>query len=175
LEPFDLKELRIPIAQIPPAGTEIRVQTKFPEARTDVARYFPGPIDIQCCITVLGQEYWIEMLAGTEGEFECDRCCSSFSRRIQGEVKTLYTRETLKSGALDRSDIRIIPAGENELNLSADLIDALLLALPAKILCREDCAGLCPGCGADLNRTTCGCGGQEPDPRWDALKKLKRK
>jgi len=175
LEPFDLKELRIPIAQIPPTGTEIRIQTKFPEPGADQTRFFVRPIDVQCRITVLGQEYWIELLAETDGEFECDRCCAAFTRRIRGQVKTLYTREKVKSGALDRSDIRVIPAGANELNLSADLIDILLLALPAKILCREDCAGLCPVCGADLNSTSCGCGGREPDPRWDALQKLKRK
>ncbi|MBN1894148.1 DUF177 domain-containing protein [bacterium] len=174
MEPFDLKELRIPIAQIPPAGVEIRIQTMFPGAESNRTLCFTGPVDVRCRITVLGQEYWVELTAEADGAFECDRCCAPFTRRIRGQVKTLYTREKSKSGLPDRSDIRFMAAGTNELDLSADLTDALVLALPSKRLCREDCAGLCPGCGANLNETSCGCGTRKPDPRWEALEKLKR-
>ena len=47
---------------------------------------------------------------------------------------------------------------------------AVILELPSRFLCREECKGLCPKCGADLNAATCSCGDKEPDPRWDALK-----
>ncbi len=63
---------------------------------------------------------------------------------------------------------------EEELDLSAWAHDALALAAPAKLLCREDCAGLCPICAADLNEA-----GPEhthespPDPRWAKLRELK--
>jgi uncharacterized protein len=50
--------------------------------------------------------------------------------------------------------------------------DALLLDLPVAPLCRDDCAGLCPSCGADLNRAACNCDLTVPDPRWDALREL---
>ena len=50
--------------------------------------------------------------------------------------------------------------------------DALLLDLPAAPLCRDDCAGLCPSCGIDLNQFTCSCDMSIPDPRWDALREL---
>jgi uncharacterized protein len=49
--------------------------------------------------------------------------------------------------------------------------DALLLAMPIKVLCREDCAGLCPTCGADLNAGDCGCE-PVPDERWSKLRDL---
>ena len=52
--------------------------------------------------------------------------------------------------------------------------DALALALPAQVLCREDCAGLCPVCGADLNAAGPDHGHErEPDPRWAKLSELK--
>jgi uncharacterized metal-binding protein YceD (DUF177 family) len=51
--------------------------------------------------------------------------------------------------------------------------EALLLNLPLAPLCREDCAGLCPRCGADLNAGPCGCGSDERDPRWAILDVLK--
>lgn len=63
---------------------------------------------------------------------------------------------------------------EEKLDLAAWAHDALVLAAPAKILCREDCAGLCPICAADLNEA-----GpehhheQQPDPRWAKLRELK--
>ncbi len=51
--------------------------------------------------------------------------------------------------------------------------DALILALPDKILCRPGCAGLCSVCGKDLNRDPHAHGEEEPDPRWGALEGLK--
>lgn len=65
-------------------------------------------------------------------------------------------------------------SGDEVLDLHAWARDALALELPRQVLCRPDCAGLCPDCGADLNAA-----GPEhshertPDPRWDALRGLK--
>jgi len=61
----------------------------------------------------------------------------------------------------------------NRLDLSAWARDGLVLALPDKILCRADCAGLCPVCGVDLNREPHTHEGSEADPRWAALAELK--
>jgi uncharacterized protein len=47
---------------------------------------------------------------------------------------------------------------------------ALILELPTKYLCKEDCKGLCSKCGSDLNKGECGCNTKERDPRWDVLK-----
>jgi uncharacterized protein len=52
-------------------------------------------------------------------------------------------------------------------------LDSIVLALPDKILCREDCAGLCPVCGRNLNREPHGHEGEESDPRWAALAELR--
>ena len=62
---------------------------------------------------------------------------------------------------------------DDRLDLSAWARDALVLALPDKILCRPDCAGLCPVCGKDLNREPHSHGHDEPDPRWASLAELK--
>ena len=60
------------------------------------------------------------------------------------------------------------------LDLRAWAHDALALALPAQLLCREDCAGLCPSCGADLNTAGPEHGHEpEPDPRWAKLSELR--
>jgi uncharacterized protein len=74
------------------------------------------------------------------------------------------------------------PGAEEEMTtpyLTGDLLDTdrwgqdtLVLAMPHKVLCREDCAGLCPQCGQDLNVGTCTCAVREPDERWAKLKDL---
>ena len=61
------------------------------------------------------------------------------------------------------------------LDVSAWARDGLVLALPDKILCRPDCAGLCPVCGRDLNREPHEHEGEEADPRWSALAELRNR
>ena len=62
---------------------------------------------------------------------------------------------------------------DSKLDLSAWAHDAVALALPDKILCREDCAGLCPVCGKDLNREPHEHEAEQLDPRWEALSELR--
>lgn len=87
--------------------------------------------------------------------------------------------------ALDLRFVPGLPAWEEEeglystdpnvpdLELEAALREELLLALPAFPLCRPDCRGLCPRCGADRNEEECDCAVEETDPRWQALRELK--
>jgi uncharacterized protein len=59
------------------------------------------------------------------------------------------------------------------LDLTEAIRQYIVTAMPMKSLCREDCAGLCPTCGKDLNQGKCGCKQEELDPRWAELLKLK--
>ena len=58
------------------------------------------------------------------------------------------------------------------LDLSEAVRQYALVVIPMKPVCREDCAGLCPGCGCNLNREQCNCPSQPADPRWLELTKL---
>ena len=75
----------------------------------------------------------------------------------------------------DSDELRTPYLEDDRLDLSAWAHDALALELPDKILCREDCAGLCPVCGVDLNEEPHDHGEPEPDPRWSALSELKNR
>jgi len=67
------------------------------------------------------------------------------------------------------------------LNIAPRIHDAVLLGIPNYPLCSEDCKGLCPVCGANLNVTTCehvdslGQNDKSPDPRWEKLAALRKK
>ncbi|MDQ6916105.1 MAG: DUF177 domain-containing protein [Actinomycetota bacterium] len=63
-------------------------------------------------------------------------------------------------------------SADGQLDIRAWARDSLALALPAQILCRPDCAGLCPDCGADLNRDPDHAHERPPDPRWAKLREL---
>ena len=60
-----------------------------------------------------------------------------------------------------------------EIDLTEAVQEQILLSLPLRPLCREDCKGLCPGCGEDLNKGACGCSGKAVDPRLAVLGNLK--
>ncbi|HZJ27041.1 MAG TPA: DUF177 domain-containing protein [Acidimicrobiia bacterium] len=63
--------------------------------------------------------------------------------------------------------------GDDEIDLEPAVRDAVLPELPAAPRCRDDCQGLCAGCGADRNVADCECDPEPPDPRWDALAELR--
>jgi uncharacterized protein len=70
--------------------------------------------------------------------------------------------------ALDES-----PVADGRIDMAEVVREQLLLAMPEQIFCREDCLGLCPKCGSNLNLIDCKCADDEIDPRWAALKNLK--
>ncbi|MGA2319115.1 MAG: DUF177 domain-containing protein [Solirubrobacteraceae bacterium] len=97
----------------------------------------------------------------------CMRCLKPAAPSVLVEA-----REVDKPGGGEELDSPYVH--DETLDLSSWARDAFALALPAKVLCREDCAGLCPQCAADLNLAGPGHRHEaEPDPRWAKLRELK--
>ena len=110
-------------------------------------------------------------------EVDCTRCLTALQRDLDIVFdvdfvdKELFpnSREThLESADLDTDVIE-----GNELDLTKIVREQILLNLPEQVLCRQDCKGICPNCGKDLNEGDCQCGEDDIDPRWAALKDLK--
>jgi uncharacterized protein len=76
---------------------------------------------------------------------------------------------------LAADDLDTVVVGDEVLDTAAIVLEQLQLNVPMKPLCRADCRGLCPACGADMNERggQCSCAAPEPDPRWAALAALK--
>jgi len=72
----------------------------------------------------------------------------------------------------DEDDVVPIPAGARELDLRPAVREEWLLAVPAFALCRDDCKGICPTCGADRNTGACNCA-PDPDVRWAGLRDVR--
>ena len=97
----------------------------------------------------------------------CDRCARPFEREKTVEYETLLAFE-LESG---ESDDIVLLDGDGGLDLDALMEEIFLLEMDTKNLCDQDCKGLCPGCGADLNCESCRCK-KEIDPRLAKLAQL---
>ena len=97
----------------------------------------------------------------------CDRCAKPFEREKTVEYETLLAFE-LANG--ESGDI-VLLNGDGELELDELMREVFLLEMDTKNLCSEDCKGLCPGCGVDLNVEACRCK-KEIDPRWAKLSQL---
>ncbi|RMD95294.1 MAG: DUF177 domain-containing protein [Calditrichaeota bacterium] len=136
---------------------------------TDTER-FDHDVQVAIEIDKRGRNLFIHEIVHTNARFQCDRCLEPFSRDLDSDFRVTYSSDP-EFVRLDE-DIRLIPPDQAEIDISEDVRETVLLAIPIKLLCKEDCKGLCPHCGANLNFETCTCPGPQLDPRWEALKKL---
>ena len=97
----------------------------------------------------------------------CFRCLADAELPLSLRLREYQA--TKPEGDDDRSEY----LADDRLDLSAWARDAIALALPDQILCRDDCAGLCPGCGKDLNAEPHEHVDERTDPRWAALESLR--
>lgn len=117
-----------------------------------------------------GRYYWHGHLH-TAVAGECRRCLTPVKAPVAVEVGALFTSE---ADTGDDPDAYRLQSHDTEVDLRPVVREELALAVPRFVECRDDCRGLCPSCGKDLNAGPCGC---EPaaDPRWRALADLKSK
>ena len=90
----------------------------------------------------------------------CDRCLAPAPAVLDGEINE---RPLLAAEGRAEEDVLAVTAGR--VDLAGLLAEAFWLAWPYRFICRPDCAGLCPACGADLNRGACGCPGPASEVR----------
>lgn len=104
-------------------------------------------------------------------EIACARCLKPVRQVLDEEVTFLFV-EGLDPAAAEAEEVYPLPEKGHILDLGPAVREHVLLGAPRFAVCEEACRGLCPGCGADLNETTCECGTSEVDERWAALRRL---
>jgi uncharacterized protein len=133
-------------------------------------RYLPVPDKVPAEVAVskasTGSVFQLAFTGRLHGP--CFRCLNETV--VEERISTREYQATNPEGD---DELRTPYVVDDRLDLSAWARDALVLALPDKILCRPDCAGLCPVCGKDLNLEWHTHDETEPDPRWAALAELK--
>lgn len=117
-------------------------------------------------------------LAGTM-QLACARCLEPVTQDVKRDFDLLYRPQGADAGEPERP----VTATEAEISyyqgggllLEDVLREQVLLAVPLKVICGEDCKGLCPYCGKNLNLEPCSCAEPLEDPRWAALKDIRGK
>ena len=115
----------------------------------------------------------------TRIEVLCARCLDPVVHKVDRDFDLLYRPQ----GVDRRGEEVSISEAETEIGyyqgegllLEDALREQILLATPVKTVCREECKGLCPNCGRNLNQEQCECEQRAGDPRWEALGEIRKK
>jgi len=112
-------------------------------------------------------------------ELECARCLEPFRLDLEEALDLLFLPASANVGPskdeereLKDEDMAVSFYRDDKIDLSLLIREQLYLGLPMKPICRVDCAGLCPACGANLNLARCSCARETVDPRLASLKTL---
>ncbi len=131
---------------------------------------FDKPLNIKGTIT--NNTKSLEFVAKAEGEMQvhCARCNKAFVVPVSFRIK-----ETLVGEDGEITDDEMIVYSGDKLDILEIVLNSFLMSVSGKYLCSEDCKGLCPKCGADLNEGQCECDTTEIDPRWAGLQEIMKK
>lgn len=106
-------------------------------------------------------------------KLECGRCLTEFVQPVTSRIEFILEMDDEKIGMDTKDDdYQFISKETIAYDLNPRVREAMILTLPIKPLCKEDCQGLCQLCGTNLNEKTCNCVRETVDPRWSRLKEL---
>ena len=134
-----------------------------------------APLEVHGAASLLEGEIEIRGQLSTTMEAVCARCLDPVLHPVHRNFDLVY--RSIRT--MTRSDEFEVPRGEEELGfyhekgvrLEDVAKEQVLLSLPMKSVCRDDCRGLCPQCGCNLNRESCSCASRRMDPRWERLRR----
>jgi len=130
---------------------------------------------IELTIQKAGDEFFCQGQVTAQVVMECARCLTEFTTELSGSTDFVICSQEQVDGqddVPDDEDRVYFKGAELKVDVREPVRQTLLLAVPLKPLCSEDCKGLCAKCGADLNHETCACEREQSDPRWEGLKGL---
>jgi uncharacterized protein len=131
-------------------------------------------------LTTLRDNVLVQGEVSAEVPLECSRCLEMFDLPVEATLEEQFqpTIDVYTGAPVRRADQviddQVFDIDANHMmDMTEPVRQALLVALPMKPLCREDCAGICPQCGANLNETQCGHTEERVDDRWSGLRSLR--
>lgn len=157
------------------------------QGKLDVASYevgekeyrLPEGIDYDIVLTNAGTGILATGLVRAHSVGTCDRCLEDAEFDIAGEIEEFYLFEEPEDPEAYEDGYELVPE-DRKLDISGALNDAVVMDTPFVVLCKEDCQGLCPTCGANLNEGPCSCAEEaetswvdDPENPFAALKNLK--
>jgi uncharacterized protein len=165
-------DLTISISEIlghPGEYRDLVVDTPVPDVATALSHIEQKPVHGDLRLESVVEGILVTGKVEAPMVLECARCLQRFGARLSVDLCELFVGQQGRAAADD--DAYFVTG--SDIDLEPMLRDVLALELPLNPLCREDCRGYCPHCGADLNATACQCGEEDVDPRWAELSALR--
>ena len=165
--------MKIKVDDIPEEGLEIKANQLV-----TLADDLSADVDLDINVILAAGDVLISGSATTSLPLDCSRCLKEFRSKLDLRLDLIYS-----SDADDLVEVHEVNPDEvdtgtfdgSELNLGEILAEQIMLSVPMKPLCIEQCKGICPKCGADLNETECGCETGSVDSRFQVLKEYLKK
>ena len=137
--------MKIEVHRISPDGETVEATSPLPEAHMErVGVWFSSPVHLKMKLSVVDRIFIAMGSYETSITMECHRCLRRFEHPV---TSTDYIWE---------QPVKL--SGDEIIDLTEGIREDIMLHLPLKNLCSEECKGLCPQCGKDLNKGPCGCG-----------------
>ena len=135
-----------------------------PQSYAGEAVVFSGPAALHGTYVYDGKTFRVDAEASVSYETTCARCNDPMIRKLTFSFTERFVRSVFKT-----DEDELYPYEGEKLDLTAAFFDNLFLEMPMTSLCSESCRGLCPVCGANLNRRQCNCRENQIDARLSAL------
>jgi len=163
---FDLRTARLRSGEQYREPVEVQLEPLVLGGQEYLPTPDPTPAELTITKATTGTVFELSFRVSLHGP--CFRCLADTALEL-----SIHAREYQATNPGGDEELRSPYVGDDRLDLSSWARDAVALALPDKILCRPDCAGLCPVCGRDLNAEPHAHEQAESDPRWAALQGLR--
>jgi uncharacterized protein len=136
-----------------------------------------APATVNGKIRLAGKEVFVNGHVDARAQVECDRCLKPIELPVNADFELEYITgseyESSEVAELTEAEMSVSVFDGDAIDVDEIVKEQILLAVPTRMLCREDCKGICPQCGTDRNTGECKCVTEDIDPRWAALKNLK--
>jgi uncharacterized protein len=136
-----------------------------------------APATVNGKLRLAGNEIFVNGHVDARAQVECDRCLKPIELPVNADFELEYITgseyESSEVAELTEAEMSVSVFDGDAIDVDEIVKEQILLAVPTRMLCREDCKGICPQCGTDRNMGECKCVTEDIDPRWAALKNLK--
>lgn len=175
--------LKINVVTIPEEGLEFSLSEdgkRFKECfqDEDCPDFSLRKVDVECRVAKISSTIFIKGKLSVLLDISCSRCLEDIVLTVGGDFA--YTlvpakTETREDLELKAEELEISCYTEDFIDLTPIICEQIILQIPIKALCKDECKGLCPRCGKNLNAASCNCDAEFVDARMAVLKNFKLK
>lgn len=143
-----------------------------PVEKVGLEDLFFGNVHIDCKMDKSQHQIILKCEAVVNSKMVCDRCNYEFNTQLNSnfQLSYIFSKNPVVS---EDYNVKYLTTDQDKIDISKDIYEYTELSIPMKKLCSDDCKGLCPVCGINLNQGSCNCHLEKINDIWEPLKKLK--